>query len=334
MESLFVILVLVVIAAWLFDFANGLNDAANAIATVVSTRVLTPIAAVVMAAIFNFIGALISVEVATTIGKGLVDPKFIDIYAIFAAALSAFLWTLLTSLLGLPISCSHALIGGIIGAAISHASFDVINYKNLFNKVFIPSIVAPFVGIFAALIFSLLSYFAASFLKLMNANKAFRILQLFSASFMALSHGANDAQKTMGIIAMALVVAGVTNTFQIPLWVKLSAAFFMFLGTLVGGWRVIKTMGMKLTKLRPIDGFSAETSAATTIIVASQLGMPISTTYVIAASIMGVGLTKKITAVKWSLFFTILTTWLLTVPMSALIAFVIYKSIKYLSLLF
>ncbi len=328
MEYIFIVLVIVVILALFFDYTNGFHDAANAIATVVSTRVLTPRAAIILAAIFNFIGALISVEVATTIGKGLVDPSFLDIFTILAAIIGAILWNLFTWYFGLPTSSSHALIGGVLGATLAHESFDVINLNNLIFKVFIPSLAAPVIGIIGGIVFLFLSYFIASKLKASVVNKVFRVLQLFSASFMALSHGSNDAQKTMGIITMALVTTGVLSTFQVPLWVKLSAAFFMFLGTLAGGWRIIKTMGMKLTKLRPIDGFSAETSAATTILLASHFGMPISTTYTITSSIMGVGVSKKFSALKWSLAFTILTAWFFTIPGSGLVAFLSYKLIK------
>ncbi|MFN3995219.1 MAG: anion permease [bacterium] len=328
METVLIVLVIVVLLAWFFDYTNGFHDAANAIATVVSTRVLTPKTAVVLAAIFNFVGALVSVEVATTIGKGLVDPKFIDIYTVLGAVTGAIIWNLFTWYFGLPTSSSHALIGGVLGATLAHESFSVINLKNLINKVFVPSLLAPIIGIIGGIFFMFVSYFIASKIKARYTNKVFRVLQLFSASFMAFSHGSNDAQKTMGIIAMALVSAGVLTTFEVPLWVKFSAAFFMFLGTLVGGWRIIKTMGMKLTKLRPIDGFSAETSAAATIITASHLGMPISTTYVITSSIMGVGVGKKITALKWSLVFTILTAWFFTIPGSGMVAFLTYKLVK------
>lgn len=328
METVLIVLVMVILLAWFFDFTNGFHDAANAIATVVSTRVLTPKVAVVLAAIFNFIGALVSVEVATTMGKGLVDPNFIDIYTVLGAVAGAIIWNLFTWYFGLPSSSSHALIGGVLGATLAHESFSVINLKNLINKVFIPSLLAPIIGIMGGIFFMFISYFVASKLKVKYTNKVFRVLQLFSASFMAFSHGSNDAQKTMGIIAMALVSSGVLVTFEVPLWVKFSAAFFMFLGTLVGGWRIIKTMGMKLTKLRPIDGFSAETSAAATIITASHLGMPISTTYVITSSIMGVGMGKKITALKWSLVFTILAAWFFTIPGSGLVAFLVYKFVK------
>ena len=328
METVLIVLVLVILLAWFFDYTNGFHDAANAIATVVSTRVLTPKVAVILAAIFNFIGALISVEVATTIGKGLVDPKFLDIYTVLGAVIGAIVWNLFTWYFGLPTSSSHALIGGVLGATLAHESFEVINITNLVNKVFFPSLLAPLIGILGGIFFMLVAYFFASKISAKYTNRIFRVLQLFSASFMALSHGSNDAQKTMGIISMALVSAGVMATFEVPLWVKFSAAFFMFLGTLVGGWRIIKTMGMKLTKLRPIDGFSAENSAAATIITASHFGMPISTTYVITSSIMGVGMSKKISALRWSLVFTILTAWLFTIPGSGLIAFISYKFVK------
>lgn len=330
MEVVFIVLILVILLAFFFDYTNGFHDAANAIATVVSTRVLSPKVAVILAALFNFLGALISVEVATTIGKGLVDPQVLDIYSILSAVFGAIVWNLFTWYFGLPTSSSHALIGGILGATLAHESFKVININNLVLKVFVPSLFAPIVGILGALIFIFLAYFIASHIRANYVNKIFRVLQLFSASFMAFSHGSNDAQKTMGIISMALVSAGVISVFHVPLWVKLGAAFFMFLGTLVGGWRIIKTMGMRLTKLRPIDGFSAETSAATTIIIASHFGMPISTTYIITSSIMGVGISKKISALKWSLAFTILTAWLFTIPGSAIVALLTYKIIKLL----
>lgn len=325
MDIIFILLIVVVILALFFDYTNGFHDAANAIATVVSTRVLTPRFAVVLAAIFNLVGALISVEVATTVGKGLVNPKLLDILTMLAIVIGAITWNLITWYFGLPTSSSHALIGAIMGGAIAHYDFSVVNYSNLIGKVFLPSIFAPILGIIGGIIFLFISYLIASKMKAYLVNRLFRYLQVFSASFMALSHGANDAQKTMGIIAMALVAAGVYKEFTVPLWVKLAAAVAIALGTLAGGWRIIKTMGMKLTKLRPVDGFSAETSAATTIMLASLLGMPISTTYVITSSIMGVGVAKKLNAIKWSLAFTILTAWFFTIPASATLSFLIYK---------
>jgi PiT family inorganic phosphate transporter len=325
MDVVLILLIVVVILALFFDYTNGFHDAANAIATVVSTRVLTPRFAVVLAAIFNLVGALISVEVATTVGKGLVNPKLLDILTMLAIVIGAITWNLITWYFGLPTSSSHALIGAIMGGAIAHYDFSVVNYSNLIGKVFLPSIFAPILGIIGGIIFLFISYLIASNIKAYLVNRLFRYLQLFSSSFMALSHGANDAQKTMGIIAMALVAAGVYKEFTVPLWVKLAAAVAIALGTLAGGWRIIKTMGMKLTKLRPVDGFSAETSAATTIMLASHFGMPISTTYVITSSIMGVGVAKKLNAIKWSLAFTILTAWFFTIPASATLSFLIYK---------
>jgi PiT family inorganic phosphate transporter len=325
MDIIFILLIVVVILGLFFDYTNGFHDAANAIATVVSTRVLTPRFAVVLAAIFNLVGALISVEVATTVGKGLVNPKLLDILTMLAIVIGAITWNLITWYFGLPTSSSHALIGAIMGGAIAHYDFSVVNYSTLISKVFLPSIFAPILGIIGGIIFLFISYLIASKMKAYLVNRLFRYLQLFSSSFMALSHGANDAQKTMGIIAMALVAAGVYKEFTVPLWVKLAAAVAIALGTLAGGWRIIKTMGMKLTKLRPVDGFSAETSAATTIMLASHFGMPISTTYVITSSIMGVGVAKKLNAIKWSLAFTILTAWFFTIPASATLSFLIYK---------
>jgi len=242
-----------------------------------------------------------------------------------AIVIGAIIWNLITWYFGLPTSSSHALIGAIIGGAIAHYDFSVVNYSNLIGKVFWPSIFAPIFGIIGGIIFLFISYLIASKMKVYLVNRLFRYLQFFSSSFMALSHGSNDAQKTMGLISMALVAAGVYKEFTVPLWVKLAAAVAIALGTLVGGWRIIKTMGMKLTKLRPVDGFSAETSAATTIMLASHLGMPISTTYVITSSIMGVGVAKKLNAIKWSLAFTILTAWFFTIPASATLSFLIYK---------
>jgi PiT family inorganic phosphate transporter len=325
MDVVLILLIVVVILALFFDYTNGFHDTANAIATVVSTRVLTPRFAVALAAIFNLVGALISVEVATTVGKGLVNPQLLDILTMLAIVIGAIIWNLITWYFGLPTSSSHALIGAIIGGAIAHYDFSVVNYSILINKVFWPSIFAPILGIIGGIIFLFISYLIASNIKAYLVNRLFRYLQLFSSSFMALSHGSNDAQKTMGLISMALVAAGVYKEFTVPLWVKLVAAFAIALGTMVGGWRIIKTMGMRLTKLRPVDGFSAETSAATTIMLASHFGMPISTTYVITSSIMGVGVAKKLKAIKWSLAFTILTAWFFTIPASATLSFLIYK---------
>lgn len=318
-------LIAVIVLALVFEFINGFHDTANSIATSVSTRVLTPSMAVVLAAVLNFVGALTSDKVAKTISKGLVHGSIAQ-YVIAAALLSAIIWNLITWYFGIPSSSSHALIGGLIGSSVVYAmDFQKViwaggSHGGVLGKVIIPLIFSPIAGFIAGLIImSLLFRIFASFSNML-VNKWFSKLQIISAALMAYSHGNNDAQKTMGIITLALVNAGfLSKDSGIPWEVKIVCALVMAIGTSVGGWKIIKTMGMNMTKLQPIGGFAAQTAAALVIESASAIGAPVSTTHVISTSIMGVGSAKRITAVKWVVAENIVWAWVLTIPITALL---------------
>jgi len=319
METGVILLITIILLALFFDYVNGFHDSANAIATVVSTKVLTPRQAVLMAAFWNLTGALITTEVAKTLGGKLVPPEKITLIVVLSALIGGIVWNLITWYFGLPSSSSHALTGGLIGSVVTSYGLGLVNWKIFLYKIVLPSIIAPFLGVLAAFTLMTITYWIFWKTPPAKANKLFRHLQLLSASLMAFSHGSNDAQKSMGIITMALVSMGALHHFQVPLWVKILCALMMALGTAAGGWRIIRTMGMKMVKIKPYQGFVAETSAAGVIMGASFLGMPISTTYVITSAIMGVGMSKKITAVKWSIVANIIAAWILTIPMSAII---------------
>ncbi|MEL4106697.1 inorganic phosphate transporter [Oscillospiraceae bacterium WX1] len=313
-------LIAVIIAALTFDFINGFHDTANAIATSVSTRVLTPRMAIIMAAGLNFLGALVSTGVAETISKGLVHAS-LEQYVIVAALLAAIIWDLFTWYLGIPSSSSHALIGGLVGSAIVYAaSFDTIIWSGVLKKVIIPLFSSPIIGFLIGYIimsglYKLLKRCTPQFV-----DKWFSKFQVVSAAFMSFSHGSNDAQKSMGIITLALVSAGVINRdFGIPVEVKLACALAMAIGTSLGGWKIIKTIGVNMIRLQPIGGFAAETSAAIVIQVMTALKAPVSTTHVISASIMGVGASKRLSAVRWSLVKNIVTSWFITIPATMLL---------------
>ena len=318
-------LIAVIILALTFEFINGFHDTANAIATSVSTRVLSPTVAIMLTAIMNFIGALASDKVAKTISKGLVEGSIAQ-YVIMAALIAAIVWDLITWYFGIPSSSSHALIGGLIGASIVYAmSFQKVIWYDGANggvvgKILIPLLASPIAGLIAGfLLMSVLFRLLASFSN-MIVNRWFSKLQIISASLMAYSHGNNDAQKTMGIITLALINADLLSKDSgIPWEVKLACATVMAVGTSVGGWRIIKTMGTKLTKLQPVGGFAAETAAALIIEGASSIGAPVSTTHVISSAIMGVGSAKRLTAVKWILAKDIVWAWVLTIPITMLL---------------
>ena len=311
--------------AYLFDFLNGMHDAANSIATVVSTRVLSPRKAVVWAAFFNFVAAFgFGVHVATTIGKGLVDPAVIDNAVIVGALVGASLWDWITMVLGIPVSSSHALIGGLLGAGIMKAGFGCLLYAKLLTTVaFI--FLSPAIG----LLFGMSMMVAVSWIfkdrSPSQVDSFFRVGQLISAGLYSLSHGANDAQKTMGIISVLLFANGyLGSTFHIPWWVILSCHGVIALGTMLGGWKIVQTMGNKITRLKPVGGFCAETGAGTAIMIFSLLGIPVSTTHTITGAIVGVGSTSRLSAVRWGIAGRIVWAWLLTIPASALIAAVTY----------
>lgn len=312
----FIMLLAVVIIALSFDFINGFHDTANSIATSVSTRVLSPFAAILMAAVLNFIGALFSDEVAKTISKGLVDGALPQ-YVIASALLAAIIWNLITWYFGIPSSSSHALIGGLVGSSIMIMGIQKIKWDGVWNKVILPLITSPLAGFIFGYIFMTLLYKLLKKLSPQIINKWFSKLQILSAAFMAFSHGRNDAQKSMGIITLALVSAHQLDAHAaIPIWVKLSCAMAMALGTSIGGWKIIKTMGVNMIRLQPIGGFAAETSAALVIETASALGAPVSTTHIISTAIMGVGASKRFSAVRWAIARNIVWAWVLTIPVT------------------
>lgn len=304
-------LIFIICLALIFDFINGFHDTANAIATVVSTRVLSPFFAIAMAALLNFLGAISGTAVAKTIGSGIVGSSVSQEVAA-AALVGAILWNLLTWYFGIPSSSSHALIGGLIGAGIASAGVSVVHWDTFFNKVFLPLIGSPIVGFFGAFLLMRFLLVGSSYFSLGSVNNFFRRSQLLSSAFMAFSHGSNDAQKTMGIITLALISADKIppSPFNVPLWVIILSATAMGLGTAGGGWRIIKTMGTRIFKLAPIHGFSAETTAAAVIEGASRFGIPLSTTHVIGSSVVGVGASQRLKLVRWQFVNQMLQAWI------------------------
>jgi PiT family inorganic phosphate transporter len=326
-EGFGLLLILVLILAVGFDYINGFHDTANAIATSVSTRALRPSHAILMSAAANFLGALTGTAVAKTIASGIATtPSGDDGQIVVAAALvGAITWNLITWRLGIPSSSSHALIGGLIGSAIASSGPGSLNGQGIFDKVIVPLVASPVLGVLIGfgLMIVLLNVFRHAHPK--RINDRFRRLQLISAGYMAFSHGSNDAQKTMGIITLALVAGGILESPTVPLWVVLLAASAISLGTAAGGWRIIKTMGQRVVKLDPVHGFAAETTAATIIIGASTFGMPVSTTHVISSAIIGVGASDRFSAVRWGVAGNILIAWVLTIPASGAVAWLSWE---------
>jgi PiT family inorganic phosphate transporter len=328
-DPLFALLVVIIIVALVFDFFNGFHDAANSIATVVSTRVLSPGLAVIWAAFFNFVAAFVfPLKVAGTIGKGLVVPDAATEYVILAGLVGAIVWDILTWYFGLPTSSSHALIGGYAGAAIAKVGFSAIMYKG-WTETVVSMFLSPVVGLLLGLL--LMTGVAWVFRRSLptRIDKLFRKLQLVSAGLYSLGHGGNDAQKTMGIIALLLYTyrrstGRPPGEIQVETWVVLACGLAMALGTLSGGWRIVKTMGSKITKLKPVGGFCAETAAALTLFANSALGIPVSTTHTISGAIMGVGAQHRLSAVRWGVAARIVWAWVLTIPCSALVAALCY----------
>ncbi len=338
-------LILVILAAVIFEYSNGFHDAANAIATVVSTRVLTPRQAIAMAAFFNFTGALVGGAVASTIGKGLVDTEVVTMTTVLCAVIAAFSWNIATWWLGLPSSSSHALIGGLCGAALAAAKGDwsVIKWnQGVWPKVVLPMIASPIAGFVFGALFMFLLLIALHRLTPQFVNSLFGKLQIFSAAWMAHSHGTNDAQKTMGIITLALFTGTKAGSFEhlprwldflktpafvLPTWVIALCAVTMAAGTAAGGWRIIRTLGHQVVKLQPVHGFAAETTAALIIQVASYYGIPLSTTHVISTSIMGVGAVKRFTGIRWTVVERIVWAWVFTLPATALIGYMLERAI-------
>ena len=321
MDTQFWIVVGLVAVALAFDYINGFHDAANSIATVVSTRVLTPMQAVAWAAVFNFVAAFgFGVNVAKTVGKGVVDAGVVDHWVILGGLSGAIIWNLVTWYYGIPSSSSHALIGGFAGAAVAKAGFGALLASGLL-KIALFIVLAPVLGLILGFIFMTLTLFVFRNSRPSRVDWVFRRMQLVSAAFYSLGHGTNDAQKTMGIIAILLYSSGhLGSEFYVPFWVVLAAHAAIGLGTLAGGWRIVKTMGMRLTKLRPVGGFCAETAGAIMLIGTAVGGIPVSTTHTITGSIMGVGATHRLSAVRWGLAGRIVWAWILTIPLSALLA--------------
>ena len=324
MHDTYFLLISVILLATIFDFINGFHDTANAIATSVSTRVLSPKVAVSMAAVLNMVGALSGTAVAKTVGVGLVETYSITQITVISALISAIVWDIITWYFGLPTSSSHAILSSIVGAAIATAGTGVIIQKGVY-KVLLGLIISPVIGI-------ILGFFLMVFLIWLFRRSApslvstlFGRLQILSAAYMAFSHGSNDAQKTMGIITMALVSYYKLPDFHVPFWVIVLCATVMAMGTAAGGWRIIKTLGMRLVHLKPIHGFAAETAAATVIEIASRIGLPLSTTHIISSTIMGVGASKRLSAVRWGIGGNIVLAWVLTLPACGLLAWAVCR---------
>lgn len=323
------LLALIVLVALVFDFTNGAHDCANAIATVVSTKVVTPRFAVVAAAALNLGGALLGTEVARTLGGGIVLPEVVQgsHVLVLAALTGAIAWNCITWYCGIPSSSSHALIGGLIGAAVGHGGFATLNAGGIAGKVLLPLVLSPLAGFAAGFLIMWAIYWMCARIPRGRVNAAFRRLQLLSAGFMATSHGLNDAQKTMGIVTLALLIFGKADSVDVPLWVKLSCALSMALGTAVGGWKIVRTMGHRIFKLEPVHGFAAEGAASLVISGASLIGAPVSTTHTISACIFGVGSSKRLSAVRWGVAGQMLTAWVLTLPASAVVGFLAYQAL-------
>jgi inorganic phosphate transporter, PiT family len=322
-DATLIMLVLVILAALVFDYINGFHDTANAIATCVSTRALSIRTAIFMAAILNFAGAMVSTKVAATIGKGIVDKDNITQMVVLAGILGAIIWDIITWYYGLPSSSSHAIIGGIIGAVMAHAGSAALHWAGL-EKIVLALLISPVIGTAIGFVFMIIIYWTFRNKSPSGLNKGFRRMQIVSAACMAFAHGTADAQKSMGVITMALLSYGLIPAFDVPVWVKMSCAIAMGLGTAAGGWRIIKTVGHDFVKLQPVHGFCVETASAGVILGAASIGMPVSTTHVITSAILGVGLSKRLSAVNWTVAKRILIAWVLTIPASAIVAYACY----------
>jgi PiT family inorganic phosphate transporter len=312
------LLIAVVVLTLVFDYINGFHDAANAIATVVSTRVMRPTTAVVYGGILNFVGALMGTEVAATIGKGLVDAASITLLTVLCTIIAAIVWNLITWYKALPTSSSHAIIGSLLGATFfsSASGNDSISWNKVTEKVLIPMVSSPMLGVFIGFAFMTLLTWLIYRMHPGTINRIFGKLQIVSAGFMALNHGRNDAQKSIGIIALALMLANPSADFHVPFWVILSCAIAMGAGTMAGGWRIVRTLGSKMVKLQPVHGFAAEMTASVILAGTAHFGIPVSTTQVISTSILGVGATRRLSAVRWGLVGNILWAWVLTIPLT------------------
>lgn len=328
------LLIAVIVVAFAFEYINGFHDCANSIASIVSTKVLSPQQAVIFGAVLECIGALLGVNVAKTIGAGIIASDAITLQVIFCALLAAVIWNLITWWFGLPSSSSHALIGGLIGATFIHAGLDPIHFAVLMKKIIAPMFASPVIGCVVG--FVVMCTFLRLFYKVKPdvINRRFKRVQLVASGLMALSHGLNDAQKTMGIMTMALVTGGVLvmpeGQFNIPIYVKLACAATMALGTMSGGWKIIKTMGSKIIKLKPISGAASDFAASSIVLLASHFGIPLSTTHVVSTSIMGVGMAIKGGRVRTNIIGNIVTAWVLTIPCCVLLSIILYWTLKHI----
>ena len=323
-----VLLVVVIVVALGFDFTNGFHDTANAVATSVSTRALTPRIAVLIASLANLAGAFVTTAVAKTVGKDIVASDLINTKTVLAALLGAITWNLLTWWFGLPSSSSHALIGGLVGAALAQSGENGVLWHGLAHKVVIPALIAPLLAFAGAFLLLIVIYWVFRRITRGVANRGFRLGQLVSSTFMAFTHGANDAQKTMGVIALALFANGNLKEFEIPTWVKIAAGLSIAAGTYVGGWRIMRTLGQRLYKMEPESGFAAQAAAGATIYAATKYGYPLSTTHVISGAVLGAGATQRVSAVRWGVAGNIVVAWVLTIPAAAAVAAGLYWPIQ------
>jgi len=322
------LLVVTVAFALAFDFTNGFHDTANAVATSVSTRALSPRVAVAIAALANLAGAFVTTAVATTVGKGIIDANLATPKTVLAAVIGAIVWNLITWRQGLPSSSSHALIGGLIGAAIVQSGVEGVEWHGVVHKVMIPALVAPTLALAAGFLVLLGIYWVFRWMTPGLANRTFRLGQLASGTFVAFTHGANDAQKTMGVIALALFSHGSINTFYIPTWVKVAAGVAIAAGTYVGGWRIMRTLGQRVFQMDAPAGFAAQATAGAVIWASTKYGYPLSTTHVVSGSVMGSGATKRLSAVRWGIAGNMVVAWVLTIPAAALVAVLIWWPVK------
>ena len=326
--SVFAWVILVIVLALAFDFLNGFHDAANAIATVVVTKTLTPGQAVLMAGFANFVGYFtFGVAIAKTVGKGIIQVDHVTLPVVLAALVGAIVWNIITWILGLPTSSSHALIGGLVGSGIGAVGMHVVIWPGVW-KIIIFIFIAPLIGMAGAIIFTMIIFWLFRKANYSETRKVFKSLQLVSSFVYSIGHGTNDAQKTMGVIALALFTGGITSSFQLPGWVVLSCYSAIGLGTTLGGWRIVKTMGTQITKLHAMEGFCAETASALVLLGTAHFGIPVSTTHVIAGSIMGVGTVKQAAKVRWITARKIIWAWFLTIPLTAVCAGISYRLIS------
>ena len=329
MHNISIVIVLIVILTFIFDFINGFHDTATAVATSITTKALTPKRAILICAIFNFIGAFTGTKVAETVGNNIVNSQSIPQWVILCVLIGSIIWNLITWYFGIPSSSSHALIGALVGGGIAYTcTFDVVNWYNLFHSVVLWLFLSPIIGLVVGyLLMTLLNFILKPF-KINVVNRLFRKLQIVAGAFMALNHGGNDAQKSMGIITMALFGAGCIDAFKVPTWVIVGCALSMALGTSLGGKRIIRTMGHGVTKLTPVSGFAAQTGAACVILVASLFHAPVSTTHIMTTTIMGVGTSKRFKSVKWGVAQSIVWAWVLTIPITALLSGILIFIVK------